>query len=53
VTVPQVIFKFARQVGMLPLTGTRSPEHLRADLAIDDFELAAEELAEIDRAGER
>jgi diketogulonate reductase-like aldo/keto reductase len=32
-TVPQVVFAFARAVGMLPLTGTSSPEHLRQDLA--------------------
>lgn len=32
-TVPQVIFAFARQVGMLPLTGTTNAEHMREDLA--------------------
>ena len=51
-TVPQVIFRFARQAGMLALTGTRSPQHLRDDLAIDDFELTGDELAAIDTAGE-
>ena len=29
----QVIFAFARAVGMLPLTGTSDPEHMRQDLA--------------------
>ncbi len=29
----QVIFAFARAIGMLPLTGTSSPEHMRQDLA--------------------
>lgn len=51
-TPAQVIFRFARQVGMLPLTGTRSPQHMREDLAIDDFALAADELAALDTAAE-
>ncbi len=29
----QIVFAFARQVGMLPLTGTSSAEHMRQDLA--------------------
>ncbi|HMG22480.1 MAG TPA: aldo/keto reductase, partial [Kofleriaceae bacterium] len=52
-TPAQVIFRFARQVGMLPLTGTKSPQHMRDDLAIDEFELTADEVAAIDTAGER
>jgi diketogulonate reductase-like aldo/keto reductase len=32
-TVAQVIFGFARGVGMLPLTGTTSAEHMQQDLA--------------------
>jgi diketogulonate reductase-like aldo/keto reductase len=48
----QVVFRFARQVGMLPLTGTRSPVHMREDLAIDSFELDPQELAALDTAGE-
>jgi diketogulonate reductase-like aldo/keto reductase len=52
-TAAQVVFRFARQVGMLPLTGTRSPQHMREDLAIDGFELAPDEVAELDTAGER
>jgi diketogulonate reductase-like aldo/keto reductase len=31
-TPAQLIFAFARQVGMLPLTGTSSAEHMRQDL---------------------
>jgi diketogulonate reductase-like aldo/keto reductase len=30
---PQIIFAFARQVGMLALTGTSNQEHMRQDLA--------------------
>lgn len=43
-TIPQVIFTFALQVGMLPLTGTTSREHMREDLACFDFELSDEEI---------
>ncbi len=32
-TPAQVIFSFARAIGILPLTGSTSPEHLRQDLA--------------------
>lgn len=31
-TMPQVVFSFAIQVGMLPLTGTTNEEHMRQDL---------------------
>lgn len=37
---PQIIFRFARQLGMLPLTGTTNPEHMALDLDIEDFELS-------------
>ena len=45
----QIVFRFARQIGMLPLTGTTDPDHMREDLAIDDFELSAEDVAAIER----
>jgi diketogulonate reductase-like aldo/keto reductase len=41
-TPAQVIFSFARSCGMLPLTGTSSPEHMTEDLASLDLELAPE-----------
>ncbi len=50
-TVSQVVFRFCRQLGMLPLTGTTSPEHMREDLDIEDFSLTADELATIESAG--
>jgi diketogulonate reductase-like aldo/keto reductase len=50
-SVAQVVFRFCRQVGMLPLTGTTDPAHMREDLAIDDFELSAQELETIETAG--
>jgi diketogulonate reductase-like aldo/keto reductase len=50
-TPAQIVFRFARQVGMLPLTGTTDPAHMREDLAIDDFELSAEDVARIEGLG--
>jgi diketogulonate reductase-like aldo/keto reductase len=38
-TPPQIVFAFARAVGMLPLTGTSSPEHMRQDLTSLALEL--------------
>ena len=50
-TPAQVVFRFARQLGMIALTGTRSPQHMREDLAIEDFTLADHELAVLEAAG--
>lgn len=41
---PQIIFRFARQLGMLPLTGTTNPEHMALDLDIEDFELSSADM---------
>jgi diketogulonate reductase-like aldo/keto reductase len=35
----QIVFAFARQVGMLPLTGTTNAEHMKQDLASCSLEL--------------
>lgn len=48
-TPAQIVFRFATQLGMLPLTGTTDAEHMREDLAIDEFELADEDVARIER----
>jgi diketogulonate reductase-like aldo/keto reductase len=48
-TPAEVVFRFALGVGMLPLTGTSNPEHMRRDLACKDFELSAEEIAAVER----
>jgi diketogulonate reductase-like aldo/keto reductase len=50
-TPAQVVFRFARQVGMLPLTGTTDPAHMREDLAIDDFQLSDDDIARIETIG--
>ena len=49
--VAQVVFRFALEVGMVPLTGTTDPGHMRADLQAFEFRLEPDELALIDRIG--
>jgi diketogulonate reductase-like aldo/keto reductase len=46
--IAQVVFRFAVQIGMLPLTGTTSPQHMKEDLQAEQFELSAEELQRIE-----
>ena len=43
-TVNQIIFRFALDVGMLPLTGTTNANHMREDLNIFDFHLESDEV---------
>jgi diketogulonate reductase-like aldo/keto reductase len=50
-SVAQVVFRFALDVGMLPLTGTTNADHMRADLAIAEFQLAAEDRDRIEKMG--
>jgi diketogulonate reductase-like aldo/keto reductase len=45
----QVVFRFALEVGMLPLTGTTDEQHMREDLAVTGWQLTPAELAELDR----
>ena len=47
-TPAQVVFRFARAVGMLPLTGTSDAGHMRQDLASRDLALTAEEAEAIE-----
>jgi diketogulonate reductase-like aldo/keto reductase len=44
----QVVFRFARAVGMLPLTGTSDAEHMKQDLASHDLALSADEVRAIE-----
>lgn len=44
----QVIFRFAMQLGMLPLTGTTSEQHMKEDLQAERLELSAEEMRHIE-----
>ncbi|MBN9226377.1 MULTISPECIES: aldo/keto reductase family protein [Legionella] len=43
-TIPQIIFRFALQIGMLPLTGTSNKQHMQEDLDVDSFELSLDSL---------
>jgi diketogulonate reductase-like aldo/keto reductase len=52
-TPAQVVFAFARAVGMLPLTGTSSAEHMSQDLASRDLALSAEAIQTIESLAER
>lgn len=45
----QIVFRFALDVGMLPLTGTTAAAHMQADLAVDKFALTAAEMEQLDK----
>ena len=47
-TPAQVVFRFAQAVGMLPLTGTSDPEHMKQDLASRELALSADEVRAIE-----
>jgi diketogulonate reductase-like aldo/keto reductase len=47
-TPAQVIFRFALEVGMLPLTGTTDARHMTQDLASEALALTAEETQAIE-----
>ncbi len=47
-TPPQVVFRFALAVGMLPLTGTSDPEHMAQDLASPSITLSRDEVESIE-----
>lgn len=48
-TVSQIVFRFALEVGMIPLTGTNDPSHMADDLQIFDFQLNVEDVAAIEK----
>jgi len=48
-TVEQVVFRFALEVGMLPLTGTTDADHMAEDLEVLDFQLDRDEVERIER----
>ena len=47
----QVVFRFAMQVGMLPLTGTTNPQHMTEDLQAEQFTLTDEDMQVIETIG--
>jgi diketogulonate reductase-like aldo/keto reductase len=46
--IDQVIFRFALDIGMIPLTGTTDARHMRADLDVFEFNLAPDEIRAIE-----
>ena len=47
-TEAQVIFRFALQIGMLPITGTTNPRHMKEDLDAPRLKLSDEEMTMIE-----
>lgn len=48
-TASEIVFRFALDVGMIPLTGTSSDEHMQADLSVFDLQLTPDEVDQIER----
>jgi diketogulonate reductase-like aldo/keto reductase len=47
----QLVFRFAMQIGMLPLTGTSNPQHMKEDLQCDRFTVTPEDLRRLETIG--
>lgn len=47
----QVVFRFAQQIGMLPLTGTTNPQHMKEDLQAERLTLTPDEIRKIETVG--
>jgi diketogulonate reductase-like aldo/keto reductase len=47
-TAAQILFRYLTQIGVVPLTGTKSEAHMREDLSIFDLELSKLELVAIE-----
>jgi len=47
----QVVFRFAIQVGILPLTGTTNTQHMKEDLQAEQLTLTAEDMKVIETIG--
>ena len=48
-TPAQILFRYLTQIGVVPLTGTRSQAHMRQDLEIFEFKLTDRERDALDR----
>lgn len=49
--VAQIVFRFAMQIGMLPLTGTTNRQHMEEDLQCEQFTLTPDEVRQIEMIG--
>jgi diketogulonate reductase-like aldo/keto reductase len=47
----QVVFAFAMHIGMLPLTGTTNPQHMKEDLQAEQLTLSTEDIQRIEAIG--
>jgi len=47
-TASQIVFRFALEVGMIPLTGTSNPQHMREDLEVFEFGLEPADVRQIE-----
>ena len=47
----QLVFRFAMQIGMLPLTGTTDQQHMAEDLRSDQFTISTEDLQRLETVG--
>jgi diketogulonate reductase-like aldo/keto reductase len=47
----QVVFRFAMQAGILPLTGTTNPQHMKEDLQAEQLTLTDEDMQVIETIG--
>jgi diketogulonate reductase-like aldo/keto reductase len=50
-TVAQVVFRFSLALGIIPLTGTTNPAHMRDDLGVYDFDLVEDDLRTLAACG--
>jgi diketogulonate reductase-like aldo/keto reductase len=44
----RIVFRFAMQAGIVPLTGTTDEQHMKDDIEVSKFELTAQEVAYIE-----
>lgn len=47
-TAPQIFFRYLSQIGIVPLTGTCSEQHMKEDLESFDIELTGEDIKSMD-----
>lgn len=46
-TREQIFFRFVKSLGIIPLSGTTNPDHMKEDLELMTFSLTESEVSEI------
>ncbi|OFZ51763.1 MAG: hypothetical protein A2381_18455 [Bdellovibrionales bacterium RIFOXYB1_FULL_37_110] len=46
-SIPQIMYRFVQQLGVVPLTGTRSKDHMISNLQIGDLKLTLQQVNQI------